>query len=146
MNSVSYDFCIHNDFYHVKFLICNYYCADEDKFPCTCTLDNKLFVFVFVFVFMKHSDELDILSDTQHGLRKNRSCETQLLATSHEIDSLLSSDSQVDVILLDFSKAFDKVPHARLLQKLSYYGVRSNTLSLPIQFVDFEPAFCLYFF
>ena len=35
---------------------------------------------------------------------------------------------QVDVILLDFAKAFDKVPNARLVYKLEYYGVRGNTL------------------
>lgn len=77
---------------------------------------------------MKHFDRNNILTDIQHGFRKNRSCETQLLTTTHEIAKHLSADSQVDVILLDFSKAFDKVPHARLLEKLAYYGVRNNTL------------------
>ena len=36
---------------------------------------------------------------------------------------------QVDIILLDFSKAFDTVPHQRLLKKLYNYGIRSNTLN-----------------
>ena len=34
----------------------------------------------------------------------------------------------MDVILLDFAKAFDKVPHQRLLYKLSFYGIRGDTL------------------
>ena len=39
----------------------------------------------------------------------------------------LAKSKQVDVILLDFEKAFDKVPHGRLLYKLDYYGVRNKT-------------------
>ena len=35
---------------------------------------------------------------------------------------------QTDAILLDFSKAFDSVPHQRLLLKLDYYGIRGNLL------------------
>lgn len=77
---------------------------------------------------MKHFDSHKVLSDSQHGFRKRRSCETQLLVTTHELAQHLSQGSQVDMILLDFSKAFDKVPHARLLEKLAYYGVRNNTL------------------
>ena len=77
---------------------------------------------------MKHFDRNKILNDSQHGFRKKRSCETQLLTTVHEIAKHLSTDSQEDAILLDFSKAFDKVPHTRLLEKLSFYGVRDGTL------------------
>jgi hypothetical protein len=39
----------------------------------------------------------------------------------------LEKGSQVDIILLDFAKAFDKVPHQRLLHKLEYYGVNAKT-------------------
>ena len=77
---------------------------------------------------MDHFDQHQILSDTQHGFRKRRSCETQLLVTIHDIASKLSRGKQIDAVLLDFSKAFDKVPHKRLLHKLHFYGVRNSTL------------------
>jgi hypothetical protein len=73
---------------------------------------------------MKHLDIHKILSDLQHGLRARRSCETQLLETLDDITKRAANDKQIDIILLDFSKAFDK----RLLNKLNYYGIRSNTL------------------
>ena len=78
---------------------------------------------------MKHFDLHYILNDAQHGFRKIRSCETQLLATVHDIAKNLVFGDQVDVILPDFSKAFDKVPHQRLLYKLQYYGVGNKTLN-----------------
>ena len=43
--------------------------------------------------------------------------------------ALLDDKSQIDAILLDFSKAFDKVSHRRLLYKLDRYGVRGQTLT-----------------
>ena len=78
---------------------------------------------------MDHLEEHNILTDAQHGFRCKRSCETQLIATIQELARGLSEGRQLDVILLDFAKAFDKVPHQRLLYKLNYYGVRGQTLS-----------------
>ena len=40
----------------------------------------------------------------------------------------IDNKSQTDVILLDFSKAFDKVPHKRLLAKVNHYGIRDNNI------------------
>ena len=78
---------------------------------------------------MRHFDQFNILTDKQHGFRKRRSTATQLIVTIQGITSKLRlGKDQVNVILLDFAKAFDKVPHQRLLYKLSFYGIRGDTL------------------
>ena len=71
---------------------------------------------------MKHFDEHMVLNDEQHGFRKGRSCETQLALTVNDLAKILDSRGQADVIM-DFSKAFDLVPHQRLLLKLQQAGV-----------------------
>jgi hypothetical protein len=58
---------------------------------------------------MKHLDIHNILSDSQHGFIARRSCETQLLETLDDIIKRAANNKQIDIILLDFSKAFDKV-------------------------------------
>ena len=79
---------------------------------------------------MKFFESHNILTDKQHGFRKKRSCESQLILTIQDLAAAgLNSKSQIDAILLDFSKAFDKIPHERLTAKLHHYGVRGNTLS-----------------
>ena len=78
---------------------------------------------------MRYLDNNAILHDSQHGFRKRHSCETRLLLTTADIHRALDNNIQADGILLDFSKAFDKVPHKRLALKLDHYGVCGNTLS-----------------
>ena len=77
---------------------------------------------------MSHFDANNILTDSQHGFRKRRSCDTQLITTVNNLAKGLDKNEQTDAILLDFSKAFDKVSHSRLLLKLNSYGVRGNLL------------------
>ena len=66
---------------------------------------------------MKHLDMHDVLIDTQHGFRKSRSCESQLIMTVQDLANSLNRNEQVDGILLDFSKAFDKVPTSEVTRK-----------------------------
>ena len=74
-------------------------------------------------------EDNQILCDQQHGFRKHRSCESQLLTTVQDLASGIDNSQQIDAILLDFSKAFEKVPHhQRLLIKLEHYSVRGTTL------------------
>jgi hypothetical protein len=56
-----------------------------------------------------------------------RSCETQHLTLTHHLASSLDSHIQQDLVMLYFSKAFDKVPHQRLLKKLAHYGIQDTT-------------------
>ena len=91
----------------------------------TCVICKAMEHILFHHI-IKHLDQFDILKDYQHGFRKGRSCETQLLITIEEIAKSLDNRSQVDLLVLDFSKAFDTVPHARLLKKLEHYGVDGN--------------------
>ena len=63
----------------------------------------------------------------QHGFREEHSCESQLLLTNEDLVKKYEDKIQTDLIVLDFSKAFDVVPHHRLLHKLDHYGIRGPT-------------------
>jgi len=64
---------------------------------------------------LKHMIANGFLSDSQHGFVHGRSCTTQLLQVVDKLSELLDQGIAVDTIYLDFSKAFDSVPHHRLL-------------------------------
>ena len=68
-----------------------------------------------------HLDMHGILTPYNHGFCEKHSCESQLLVTTHDMCKL-DTGSQVHVAVLDFSKAFNTVPHGRLLRKLKHCG------------------------
>ena len=77
---------------------------------------------------MDHVDIHKILNHFQHGFRSQHSCETQLITTIEDLARGLNSQQQLDLLILDFSKAFDVVGHQRLLSKLFHYGIRGTSL------------------
>ena len=84
---------------------------------------------------MDFLDANSILSDFQHGFRHGRSCESQLITTLRDFSNCLNQSSQVDAILLDFSKAFDKVDHQILLSKMEDIGITGPLLSWTSSFL-----------
>ena len=99
------------------------------------SISSKLFEHCMVKSILLHCKSNQILTDAQHGFRAKRSCETQLLTLTHELVEGIAGGGQVDLILLDFSKAFDKVPHQRLLHKLHRYGISGKHLKWISEFL-----------
>jgi sarcosine oxidase/L-pipecolate oxidase len=64
----------------------------------------------------------------QHGFRKGHSCATQLIEVMEQWTEDLDKKNSIDVIYLDFQKAFDTVPYKRLIHKLKGYGISGNLL------------------
>ena len=85
---------------------------------------DPLFMEHVIFSFiMGHLERYNLLNSNQHGFRPNHSCQTQLILLVKDILKAMDLHHQVDLIILDFTKAFDTVPHKRLLTKLHYYGI-----------------------
>ena len=99
----------------------NYRLISLTSIPC------KILEHIISTSIHKHLESNNILTDRQHGFRYRRSCETSLLTTINDLTSTLEKTHQIDLILLDFSKAFDTVPHKRLLHKLDHCGIRAST-------------------
>ena len=76
---------------------------------------------------MEHLNQYNILNTFQYGFRQGFSCEAQLASVVEDILFAMDNLHQVDLILLDFCKAFDTIPHHRLLLKLQSYGITNKT-------------------
>ena len=60
---------------------------------------------------MNHFNTLNILNPLQHGFRPNHSCQSQLISFVEDIQFSMNNHKQIDLLFLEFSKAFDTVPH-----------------------------------
>ena len=75
---------------------------------------------------LNHLVEHKILADSQYYSRKGDPVTLKLLLTCHDLPSVVNDCGQVDMLVLDFAKAFDTVAHARLLAKVKSYGITNG--------------------
>ena len=73
-----------------------------------------------------HLDYNSFISNYQYGFRSGRSCVLQLLDVLEDWSGYIDNGVPFDTVYLDFAKAFDTVPHKRLLDKISSYGIKGN--------------------
>ena len=101
---------------------------------------NELFTTVYNYI-----DKNRIICDSQYGFRKQHSTSLALMNIYDKISTSIDSREYAVGIFLDLSKAFDRVNHTILLDKLEYYGIRGlslnwfkSYLSKTVQFVEFN--------
>ena len=90
-----------------------------------CKLLETLIRDHMVEFLVKHN----LINTCQHGFLKTRSCLTNLLCFFEEITKWVDDGSPVDVVYLDFQKAFDKVPHQRLILKVRDHGIGNDLIN-----------------
>ena len=83
----------------------------------------KLFESIIRDNLVHYLESNALIINSQHGFRKGRSCLTNLLEFLDKVTGCVDSGENVDVIFLDFAKAFDKVPYKRLMLKLKSHGI-----------------------
>jgi len=80
----------------------------------------KIFETIIRNSVVKYLETNMLILNSQHGFRKGHSCLSNLLVLLNKVTGSISSGEAVDVIFMDFAKAFDKVPHIRLGRKLAF--------------------------
>ncbi|CAM5093339.1 unnamed protein product [Eretmochelys imbricata] len=85
---------------------------------------------------LKYLHERKVIRNSQHGFTKGRSCLTNLIAFYYEITGSVDEGKAVDVLFLDFSKAFDTVSHSILVSKLRKYGLDECTIGWVESWLD----------
>ena len=75
---------------------------------------------------VSHLEKLHLIYESQHGFRRGRLCLSNLLTFLEKVTKAVDEGLSLDVIYLDLAKAFDKVPHERLLKKISSHGIEGK--------------------
>ena len=91
------------------------------------SLTSKVMEHIVYCQISRHLSINRISSPHQHGFQRGLSCESQLITVIYEWALVPDVHGQVDVVFLDFAKAFDSVHHERLLLKADYFVIRNKT-------------------
>ena len=81
------------------------------------------------YLIEDHMIRNKMLSKKQFGFISGRSTTLQLLIVMDEWTEILDNGGRIDSIYMDFMKAFDKVPHRRLIKKMEWYGIGKRVLN-----------------
>ena len=100
-------------------------CGNYRPISLTCQM-SKLMKRIIKDELMKFLEVNNIMRNSQHGFRNRKSCLTNLLEFNQKLRYKIDKGEQRDLILLDLQKAFDKVPHNKLLLKLENIGVKGK--------------------
>ena len=103
--------------------------VDNYRPVCLTSIVIKIFESIIKDTLSNYLSDNNLLSPNQHGFVPRRSCCTQLLHALNDWTLSLDECLSTDVVYFDFSKAFDSVPHTRLLLKLQAYGINGQLLS-----------------
>ena len=96
----------------------------ENHRPVSLTsVPGKILESIIAEDIMEHLESNNLISNSQHGFRRGRSCLTNLLEFFHDMFSMYDKSRAIDILYLDFQKAFDKVPHKRLMAKVRSHGI-----------------------
>ena len=87
---------------------------------------SKLMESLIKDAVMKHLLENNLIRNSQHGFMPKKSCLTNLLEFLETMTENIDKGIPTDVLYLDFSKAFDRVPHQRLLKKLDSHNIKGS--------------------
>ena len=110
-------------------------CLPQNYQPISLTSTvSKILEHIISSHIMEHLERNHILYELQYGFRHNRSCESQLISLINDLTKSYDADQQSDVICMDIAKAFDTVPHNRLIIKTTMVWYDRNYLSVNLIF------------